>query len=73
MIRMRLTTDDADDRQQHQREDQLRDRHEHIDEAAEHLVDPAAQDTAARMPSAPPSRNASIVVTKAMPIVLRAP
>ena len=35
----------ADDRQQHQREDQLRYSHEHIDQATKHLIDPSAQNT----------------------------
>ena len=44
-----------------------------IDDARQHLVEPAAADVAAKTPSVPPITKERSVVSSAMPMVLRAP
>ena len=73
MTRMRLMIEVPRIESSTQREDQLRDRHQHVDHAAQHLVEPAAERRRPGGRACRRARTQSAVVRKAMPMVLRAP
>ena len=51
----------------------VRDRHQHVDDARQHLVDPAADHGREQAEQRRRRRRRAAVVASAMPIVLRAP